>query len=662
MVSNDKSCVLAPPTVPISEPTEVHSALCAVCKRAIASSEENGFIPHHQSGFDLEIAADRGCYICGTIRLSETWRSELSLCRSGTFESYFSLRSPKHDSIRDGLLVGTPARGYCWTFQLWKEPDPSCIVQPYVPAGSIDDPALAELASAWLKTCCDTHEDCQILDPAYRPTRLIHILDTNHLRLVLTAAEPSSSGPYVAFSHCWGKVDAMKLLCGNLAQLCAKLDLQQLPNTYQEAVHLCLQMGFHYIWIDSLCIIQDCDEDWAREAKDMKLVYEHAAFNLCSATASDSTGKSFTARDPKLLRLESITIQGENFQLVHENLFNEDIIYCPLRSRAWVYQEWYLSKRSLILGSHQLWWHCRQQLACEIRPTGVPKVPGGGWWEEARTLKEATAPTHSDDLNEWNGRVEGYTRTNLTRETDRLVAFSGIVQSFGQSRGIIHEYMAGLWRCHLPAALCWRPMTHAQRSAVYSGPSWSWTSLAGGFHIHTYSNLLRESCYASVERISPFCNKGMGGFSVGGVMNISGYLFEINYVYGADNSTNGSFSVAEDPHLGVQLFLDEHAEDDEIMSHLSEPDLGDFDHWVRNEAVRKVIHPKDARGRFFFLLLLDRGDVPYFRFRFRGLVLYQPLEQQTFYRVGYMNWKRLPQGMSPDQLSAQYSRRTIFLL
>lgn len=194
-------------------------------------------------------------------------------------------------------------------------------------------------------------------------------------------------------------------------------------------------------------------------------------------------------------------------------------------------------------------------------------------------------------------------------------------------------------------------ITPAQRSAVYAGPSWSWTSLAGGFHVKMYSNLLREPCYASVERISPFCNKGMDGFSAGGVINPSGYLFEINYVYGAGNSTKGGFSLPGDPHLAVQMFLDEHAEDDEIMSHLSEPDLGDFDHWVKNEAVRKVMHPRDAQGRFFFLLLLDRGDVSYFRFR--GLILYQPIEQQAFYRVGYMNWRTLPQGIPPDQLSVQ---------
>lgn len=121
-VSNGKSYIPVPLTVPISEPMEVHSTLCAVCKRAVTVGEQDDFIPHHQSGFDLEIAAGRGCYICGTIQLSKRWRSEQSLCRSATFECYFSLRSRDHDSIRDGLVIGTRARGYCWTFQLWREP------------------------------------------------------------------------------------------------------------------------------------------------------------------------------------------------------------------------------------------------------------------------------------------------------------------------------------------------------------------------------------------------------------------------------------------------------------------------------------------------------------------------------------------------------------
>ncbi|EEU43596.1 uncharacterized protein NECHADRAFT_19229, partial [Fusarium vanettenii 77-13-4] len=162
------------------------------------------------------------------------------------------------------------------------------------PAISVNDPAFTKLATTWVATCNREHKECLILHPTYRPSRLIHIVDVGHVRLIISNKE--ASAPYVAFSHCWGKVQTIKLLDSNINKLQAGLPLVQLPNTYQEAIRLCCEIGFHYIWIDSLCIIQDSAEDWAREAKDMKLVYEHAIFNLCSATASDSSGRSFIRR------------------------------------------------------------------------------------------------------------------------------------------------------------------------------------------------------------------------------------------------------------------------------------------------------------------------------------------------------------------------------
>lgn len=165
----------------------------------------------------------------------------------------------------------------------------------------------------------------------------------------------------------------------------------------------------------------------------MKLVYGHALFNLCSATASDSSGSSFTRRKPNLLVPERVIFRGTTFQLIYDHQFHEDITFCTLRSRAWVYQEWYLSKRSLILGSRQLWWHCRKQLACEVRPNGAPMCPRGSWWKHAKEMKEdSTTPANSNSLcTTWYRRVREYTRSKLTKESDRLIAFSGVVQSFG---------------------------------------------------------------------------------------------------------------------------------------------------------------------------------------------------------------------------------------
>ncbi|KAF5548759.1 tol [Fusarium napiforme] len=290
----------------------------------------------------------------------------------------------------------------------------------------------------------------------------------------------------------------------------------------------------------------------------MKRVYEHAIFNLCSATASDSSGTSFVARYAHLLNPQRVKSRGEVFQLLSDGLLEDDITYCTLRTRAWVYQEWYLSKRSLVMGSHQLWWHCREKLACELWPIGTPQANRGRWWSQTQPLKDSAPSEDSDDMDAWSQRVLAYMRTKLTRETDRLVAFSGVVQSFGQTRQLTDDYLAGLWRSHLPAALLWKVSSSARRSATYTAASWSWASLAG-------------DCL-----IMPLSEPGPDGFLMGGAITLRGYLFEVAYRSVGLFLGRGDFMVPEDHTTGGELYLDEGSENDRFISFLEAPDLRDF--------------------------------------------------------------------------------------
>lgn len=420
-------------------------------------------------------------------------------------------------------------------------------------------------------------------------------------------------------------------------------------------------MGFKYIWIDSLCIIQDSMLDWVQEVKDMKRVYEHAILNLCSATASDSSGTSFVARHASFLKPLRVKVHGEVFQLLCDGLLQDDITYCTLRSRAWVYQEWYLSKRSLVMGSHQLWWHCREKLACEIWPIGTPQANRGRWWSQTQPLKESAPSEDSDDMDAWSQRVLAYMRTKLTRETDRSVAFSGVVQSFGQSRQLSEDYLAGLWRCHLPEALLWKVTSPARRSAKCTAASWSWTSLAGDCLVNTDRDLVHEPCFITVEQTMPLGVPGPDGFLMGGAITLSGHLFEVVYRSVGVFLGRGDFMVPGDQTTGGELYLDEGSGNEQFVSYLEAPDLDDLGGWLEGKAVRLSMPLKDAKGRFYFLLFLDRGDK--YRFRFRGLTLYQPIDQSgSFYRVGYMNWGKLPGVLNTDELAVNCVKSMVRIL
>ncbi|KAM5356788.1 hypothetical protein ACJ41O_003434 [Fusarium nematophilum] len=76
-------------------------------------------------------------------------------------------------------------------------------------------------------------------------------------------AGAKSSQRYAALSHCWGESATLKLLSGNKSRLETNINISELPQSYKEAVDVCLRMDIKYIWIDSLCIIQDSTDDWA---------------------------------------------------------------------------------------------------------------------------------------------------------------------------------------------------------------------------------------------------------------------------------------------------------------------------------------------------------------------------------------------------------------
>lgn len=54
------------------------------------------------------------------------------------------------------------------------------------------------------------------------------------------------------------------------------LHVESFPKTFKDAVHSCGQLGYEYIWIDSLCIIQDDKNDFDKECSRMHEIYSGA--------------------------------------------------------------------------------------------------------------------------------------------------------------------------------------------------------------------------------------------------------------------------------------------------------------------------------------------------------------------------------------------------
>ena len=118
------------------------------------------------------------------------------------------------------------------------------------------------------------------------PTRLIDISgSTPRIRLSEQLVGPIS---YVTLSHCWGKSHKLTLQRNNLHAFQDKIPDEALPKTFEDAIFIARYLGFGYLWIDSLCIIQDDEDDWKRESVLMTSVYGGGVLNIAATSAEDS--------------------------------------------------------------------------------------------------------------------------------------------------------------------------------------------------------------------------------------------------------------------------------------------------------------------------------------------------------------------------------------
>jgi hypothetical protein len=135
-----------------------------------------------------------------------------------------------------------------------------------------------DMMSNWITNCKTNHPQCKVGTISWCPSRLLDV-GTSHeppyIRLIETGGVKVPLR-YVALSHMWGKLVPLRALKANYTDLKSKLSWLKLSKNFREAVVVTRASGLRYLWIDSLCIIQDDPEDWRREARSMFQVYSSA--------------------------------------------------------------------------------------------------------------------------------------------------------------------------------------------------------------------------------------------------------------------------------------------------------------------------------------------------------------------------------------------------
>jgi hypothetical protein len=194
-------------------------------------------------------------------------------------------------------------------------------------------------------------------------------------------------------------------------------------------------MGVNFLWIDSLCIMQDSLSDWEEEASLMADVYRGSLCNIAVTGSSHANEGWYYERRgpvrPNIVTTAWVDTPSQEFLLFDDNfwagLFEND----PLRQRAWVVQELLLSPRILHLGKRQMIWECYQSTLCELYPDRFPKfigrIPKKVQVERIYFEKDDVALNYP--VLSWSHLVHSYTSCNLTNPGDKLIALSGIAKT-----------------------------------------------------------------------------------------------------------------------------------------------------------------------------------------------------------------------------------------
>ncbi|KAE9362912.1 HET-domain-containing protein [Stipitochalara longipes BDJ] len=386
-------------------------------------------------------------------------------------------------------------------------------------------------AQEWLHSCRETHNMCNRSTSPALPRRVIDVRPFSSKDSIRLLETQNQRGNYLCLSHCWGQtVVPLMTTSKTISKWKDEIPWKLIPKTFQDAIAFVRLLGERYIWIDSLCIIQDDSEDWLTESAKMADVYHGSYLTLAATKSKNSHGGCFSRQDP---RCNQRTFCGKDQNGLDFSVYCRKKLphwtdagteigpyfdyeqHFPLLSRAWVYQERLLSPRVLHFGGEELLWECMKEFHCEcgkhVHSTHPTKV------KHAATLSPGSKDNWgSTPHDRWWEIVAEYSVLKLTKLSDRLPALSGMAKQIQSLSG--DQYIAGLWKEKFNTDLQWLcPCSmKVRKPRECHAPTWSWACM-GCKVVH--ANAPRTPGMPPIFKIHDVSIKYYGNSVYGGVQS-----------------------------------------------------------------------------------------------------------------------------------------------
>jgi len=415
--------------------------------------------------------------------------------------------------------------------------------------------SMLEWLELWIRKCALEHSGCGHIpaalldnltgkkrkdhvntDPPLLPPRVIDVGPSDGSRepYLLDNILEARFGHYVTLSHCWGKSQPLTTTCATYQERVTAMPLATLPRTFRDAVQVTRRLGVRYLWIDSLCTIQDSKEDWMWHCRVMHNIYGLSFLTLNASAAKDSQRGLFVD-DTRPTRLQYAFKPAD----CPDNIFVAEYFDSQLfhlkaenytESRAWCFQETVLAQRVAFFGPIMMGWLCNRMRASQ---QDGDLGSGSGTGHRLNLLVDERFRYIL-----WSGIVSNYSGRSLTYENDKLPALAGIA---ALAQSVMKDvYIAGHWESDLLCSLLWR-MSHpesARRPAEYRAPSWSWASMDGELLMAEGTRFVDD---ASLARINSYGIQAKGdefGEICGGYIKILGPLLKLV-------SSNGGYRICD---------------------------------------------------------------------------------------------------------------------
>jgi hypothetical protein len=426
----------------------------------------------------------------------------------------------------------------------------------------------------WYKTCRESHETCQRLGTQERfaPSRLIDVgAEGNNIwRLCLYPEDMADPPNYLTLSYRWAQNPTIVLLSSTIDDFRRGAPIDSLPRTFRDAITVARYFSIRYLWIDSLCIIQDSPDDWARESVRMHEVYANSSFNIAASASDSPDGGLFRSRVAKDALLGYIKIDfpdgpPKKFE-IWDQFYMDRLTQGPLTGRGWVFQERVLSSRVLHFSRSQIVWECFEMNKCEMFPNWSPNPTEAIFSRGLKTVyaffesdsrsyfaKQEEKTMSVDVYDQWSHLVKEYSQCALTCPDDRLIAMSGIAEMFKKHTG--DEYLAGLWKSRLIEGMNWvvvspvaRPQNH------FRVPSWSWAAVDSAV-LPQRTNLPRDDDLVEViNTIVEIPKIPTGRQHINGSIELRGCLSKATIWEGSRRSSTGENVVLKLVDLPSRFF------------------------------------------------------------------------------------------------------------